>query len=133
MLWRENQDQGQPVPPVNPKRVHRIWHQAGLCLPMRRPRPRRRGQAAKAAWPQCATHPNHIWTYDFVHDACAKGMLLKMLTVIDEFTRKSLAIEVGSSLPAQAVIAVLARLFAQHGAPEFLRSDNGPEFIAHLI
>ena len=74
-----------------------------------------------------------MWTYDFVHDACWNGAKLKVLPVVDEFTRECLAIEVATSLPAARVIAVLARLFAQHGAPAYLRSDNGPKFVAHQV
>jgi putative transposase len=68
-----------------------------------------------------------------VHDACWNGAKLKVLPVVDEFTREWLAIEVATSLPAARVIAVLARLFALHGAPAYLRSDNGPEFVAHQV
>ena len=68
-----------------------------------------------------------------LHDACWNGTKLKVLPVVDEFTRECLAIEVATSLPAARVIAVLARLFATHGAPAYLRSDNGPEFVAHQV
>jgi putative transposase len=86
--------------------------------------------------PKCglqATHPGHVWTYDFVHDACRTGTPLKVLTVMDEFTREGLAIEVPSSMPSAKVIRVLGQLFHTHGAPEFLRSDNGPEFVALAV
>ena len=83
--------------------------------------------------PTQATYPGHVWTYDVVHDACWNGAKLKVLPVVDEFTRECLAIEVATSLPAARVIAVLARLFALHGAPAYLRSDNGPEFVAHQV
>lgn len=74
-----------------------------------------------------------MWTYDFVHDACANGQRLKILTVVDEFTRESLAVEVATTLRASAVLHVLAGLVAQHGAPAYLRSDNGPEFVAQAV
>ena len=80
-----------------------------------------------------ATYPGQVWTYDFVHDACWNGTKLKVLPVVDEFTRDCLAIGVATSLPAARVIAVLARLVATHGAPAYLRSDNGPAFVAHQI
>jgi hypothetical protein len=83
--------------------------------------------------PRAATRPNEVWTYDFIHDACFGGRKLKMLTVVDEFTRECLAIEVATSLRSERVIAVLRRLFEERGGPEYIRSDNGPEFIAELI
>ena len=85
------------------------------------------------AVPPQATHPGHVWTYDFVHDACLNGTKLKLLPVVDEFTRECLAIEVATGLPTERVIRVLDRLFAVHGPPQFLRSDNGPEFVAQAI
>jgi putative transposase len=74
-----------------------------------------------------------VWADDFVHDACANGQKLKCLTVIDEFTRECLAIDVAGSIRSARVIDVLARLISAHGAPAFLRSDNGPEFVSEAI
>jgi putative transposase len=74
-----------------------------------------------------------VWTYDFIHDACLSGQKLKMLTVMDEFTRECMAIETDTSIRAPDVLQVLEGLFAEHGAPAFLRSDNGPEFIARTL
>jgi putative transposase len=71
-----------------------------------------------------------VWTYDFLEDRTQQGTRLRILTVMDEFTREGLAIEVATSLPARRVIEVLARLVSEHGAPAYMRSDNGPEFIA---
>jgi putative transposase len=140
LLWREWKARAAvgedvtppPLNPINRKRVHRLWRLASLSLPQRRPRKRRRGTSAME-WPQRADHPSHVWSYDFVQDRCANGSKLKLLTVEDEYTRESLAIEVGGSLPARSVIHVLERLVQEHGAPEFLRSDNGPEFIAQEV
>jgi putative transposase len=115
---------------VNKKRVHRLWKRGKLQV---RKRPRKRRAMGGTGVPVQATHPNHVWTYDFVHDHCLNGTPLKVLTVMDEFTREGLAIEVASSLPSSRVLLVLTRLFQQHGAPEFLRSDNGPEFIALAV
>ncbi len=70
--------------------------------------------------PTVATHPNHVWTYDFLEDRTADGRKLRFLTVIDEFSRECLAIQVRRSFPARAVLAVLKQLFAEHGAPESL-------------
>jgi putative transposase len=117
---------------VNRKRVHRLWRTAQLQVPKRR-RSRRRVAGVSASTPTRATHPGHVWTYDFVHDACLNGTKLKLLPVVDEFTRECLAIEVATGMAAERVIDVLARLFAAYGAPQFLRSDNGPEFVAQAI
>ncbi len=115
---------------INPKRVFRLWTMLGLAVPQRRKRKRRRGVGA---FPQKAEHPDHVWTYDFLHDCCSDGANLKLLSVVDEFTRESLAIEVARSLPARALKQVLGRLFVERGIPRFLRSDNGPEFIAEEL
>jgi len=111
-------------------RAHRLWRLAGLQLPRKRPR---RRVATFRPRPLPPTAPNHVWAYDFVFDACANGQQLKCLTVIDEFTRECLAIDVAGSIRSIRVIEVLARLITAHGAPSFLRSDNGPEFVSHAI
>jgi|TARA_Y100000310_G_C20685443_1_gene818669 putative transposase len=77
-----------------------------------------------------ASRPNHVWTYDFVMDQTMDSRRLKFLTVADEFTRQGLAIECARSITAKDVIRILSLLFAIHGRPAYLRSDNGPEFIA---
>jgi putative transposase len=115
---------------INPKRVYRVWRAHGLGLPRRAPKKRHQGAGTV---PDSAARPGHGWTYDFVHDACTNGRPLKMLAIIDEFTRESVAIATGTSWPARQVIEVLARLFHAYGSPEFLRSDNGPEFIAREV
>jgi putative transposase len=76
---------------------------------------------------------NHVWAYDFVYDRCANGQQLKCLTVVDEWTRQCLAIEVSGSIRSRHVIEVLSRLASTHGAPRHLRSDNGPEFVSRAI
>ncbi len=111
-------------------RAHRLWRLAGLQLPRRRPR---RRVASSRPRPVPAFGPNQVWAYDFVFDACANGQQIKCLTVIDEFTRECLAIDVAGSIRSARVIEVLARLISEHGAPQFLRSDNGPEFVSHAI
>jgi putative transposase len=115
---------------VNVKRVRRLCVVHGLKLSRRR---RRKRGGVGTAVPCRAEHPNHVWAYDFVHDACQDGRGLKVLTVEDEFTRRCLTIEVERRMPAPAVCRVLLRLFAEHGAPQFIRSDNGPEFIAKAL
>ena len=76
---------------------------------------------------------NQVWAYDFVFDACANGQQLKCLTVIDEFTRESLAIDVSGSIRSGRVIEVLSRLISERGEPAVLRSDNGPEFVSKAL
>jgi putative transposase len=121
---------------VNRKRVQRLWRHARLQVgkPSRRPRraPGLPGRAADTP-PTRATHPNQVWTYDFVHDACLNGTKFKVLPVVDEFTRECLGMAVATTMPAARVLDVLAHLVATYGAPEYLRSDNGPEFIAHSV
>ncbi len=89
--------------------------------------------AASRPRPQTPTAINHVWAYDFVFDTCADGRTLKCLTVIDEFTRECLAIDVAGGTRSGRVIEVLSQLVSVHGAPRCLRSDNGPEFVATAI
>ncbi len=116
---------------VNHKRVARLWRLTGLTLPRRRPR--RRYKSEVVAGVGQATRPNEVWTYDFVHDWCANRQRLKMLTVVDEFTRESLTIETHTSMKSKAVVKVLERLTSERGAPTYLRSDTGSEFIAVCV
>jgi putative transposase len=111
-------------------RTYRLWRQAGLQVPRRRPR---RRVATSRPRPVPPTARNHVWAYDFVFDTCADGRILKCLTVVDEFTRECLAIDVAGSIRSGRVIEVLAQLVSVHGAPQHLRSDNGPEFVATAI
>lgn len=122
---------GSDLGVVNLKRVQRIWHDEHLSVPARRRRRRRPDR--KEARALEVTRPNHVWSYDFLYDSCANGQRLKILTVTDEFTRESLAVEVGTRLKAKGVITVLERLFAERGVPAALRSDNGPEFVAKAV
>ena len=115
---------------VNVKRVRRLCVLHGLKLPAKR---RRKRRGLGAGVPCRAEYPNHVWAYDLVHDVCQDGRKLKILTVEDEFTRRCLTIEVERRMPAAAVCRVLLRLFAEHGTPSFVRSDNGPEFIAKAL
>ncbi len=115
---------------VNAKRVYRVWCAEGLGLPKRRPRRRVRHHQVR---PLPAARPNHVWAYDFVHDTCANGQHLKILTVVDEWSREGLAVEVAGRITAAGVIRVVQRLIAQYGTPAYLRSDNGPEFVAQAV
>jgi putative transposase len=111
-------------------RCHRLWRKAKLQVPRRRPR-RRIAERRDRPLPPAAR--NHVWAYDFVFDACANGQKLKCLTIVDEYTRECLAIDVSGSIRSARVIDVLSRLISLHGAPRYLRSDNGPEFVSKAI
>lgn len=111
-------------------RTHRPWRQAGLLVPRKRSRKRIASARPRVHTPFKA---NMVWTYDFVFDTAATGQQLKCLTVIDEYTRECLAIDVAGSIRSKRVIEVLARLVSVHGAPLFMRSDNGPEFVSQAI
>jgi putative transposase len=115
---------------VNVKRVRRLCVLHGLKLSRKR---RRKRRGVGTGVPCRAQYPGHVWAYDFVHDLCEGGRKLKILTVVDEFTRQCLAVEVDRRMPAAAVCRVLLRLFAGHGTPQFVRSDNGPEFVAKAL
>ena len=94
---------------------------------------KRRRVASTQPRPCLPVGRNSVWSYDFVFDACANRQSLKCLTVVDEYTRQCLAIDVAGSIRAGRVIEVLSRLISLHGAPAYLRSDNGPEFIATAV
>jgi putative transposase len=115
---------------VNHKKVERLWRQHGLTVPATR-RQRRRGKQLDR--PIRPLYPNHVWAYDFMEDSLVHGRKLRILTVVDEFTRESHETYVAHSIPARKVIEVLEWLFLVHGTPAYLRSDNGPEFIATAI
>jgi putative transposase len=115
---------------INPKRVYRLWRKQGLALPRRRPRKRVARQSLR---PFAAQQVGQVWAYDFVFDGCANGQKLKMLTVVDEWSRECLAIEVGARINSGKVLEVLGKLMSEHGQPQYLRSDNGPEFVAQQV
>ena len=118
-----------------------VWCGQRCCAatpPLREPgkqRKRRRlpGESQNGCIRHRATHPNHVWSYDFVMDRTEDGRELKLLVVIDEYTRECLALEVGRWFTARDVMLTLQYLFAVRGAPEHVRSDNGPEFIANQL
>jgi putative transposase len=116
---------------INKKRVHRIWKSEGLGLPRRRPKRRKMGSTGGIV--NKAEYPNHVWSYDFVEDRTERGGKLRILVIIDEYTRECLAIRVKPSIPASAVIEVLEWLFLTRGVPKYIRSDNGPEFVSRAV
>jgi len=118
---------------VNHKRVERIWREEGLKVPRRQ---RKRGRL----WlndGSCArlrpTHRNHVWSYDFMAERTHDGRQLRILTVIDEYSRECLALVVERRLQSDDVLSCLADLFVKHGVPEHIRSDNGSEFTARVV
>jgi putative transposase len=115
---------------MSPGRAHRLWRQAKLLVPRKRPRKR---VATGRPRPKAPTGANQVWAFDFVFDACANGQKLKCLTVEDEWTKEGLAIEVDGRIRSGRVIEVLSRLVSRRGAPLYLRSDNGPEFVSRAI
>jgi putative transposase len=118
---------------VNRKRVLRLWRQQGLKAPRKQRKKRRLGSGANSCVRRPAAHKDHVWTWDFIHDRTVDGRPLKWFTLVDEYTRECVALEVRRGMTARAVTAVLAEAVRQRGAPGHVRSDNGPEFIAKAI
>ena len=118
---------------VNHKRVERIWRREGLKVPIKQPKRGRLWLNDGSCIRLRPSWRNHVWAYDFVQARTHDGRALKMLTVIDEFTRECLAIEVARRLRSDDVLQVLADLMVQNGMPDHIRSDNGPEFTAKAV
>jgi putative transposase len=118
---------------ANRKRVHRLWRQQGLKVPRKQRKKRSLGSSANSCVRRPAEHKDHVWAWDFLHDRTADGRTLKWFTLVDEYTRECLALEVGRGMTAREVSVVLARVVRERGAPVHIRSDNGPEFIALRI
>lgn len=116
--------------PVNRKRVYRLWRREGLKVPRKARKKRRLGSGANACSRRKAESRDHVWAWDFIHDRTTSGGALKWLTLVDEFTRECLVLEVARSIAAEDVKDELIRLFRERGVPRHIRSDNGPEFIA---
>jgi putative transposase len=118
---------------VNRKRVQRLWREEGLRVPVRRRKRRRLGESTVPAERLRAERPNQLWAFDFQFDQTADGRALKLLNIVDEFTREALVMLVERSIDADTVVATLERLVGERGAPEHLRCDNGPEMTAHAL
>ena len=118
---------------VNHKRIERLWRREGLKVPKKQRKRGRLWLTDGSCLRMRPEHRNHVWSYDFVSDRTVDGRPLKMLTVIDEYTRECLAIDVKRRMRSIHVLERMADLFMAHGTPEYIRSDNGPEFTAHLI
>jgi transposase InsO family protein len=118
---------------VNVKRVHRLWKEAGWQIRQKARKRRRPGSSEGGCVLKRAERRNDVWSYDFIFDRTEDGRQLKFLPIIDEFTREGLALEVDRSVTGEDVIDVLAYLFEVHGEPAYIRSDNGPEFVAKAV
>jgi putative transposase len=119
---------------LNRKRTQRLWREEGLRVPVRRRKRQRLGESTVPAARLRAEHPDHVWALDFQFDQTADGQILKLLHVVDEFTREALAIECRRRIDADATVATLDRLIAARGqAPEHIRCDNGPELTANAL
>jgi transposase InsO family protein len=118
---------------VNRKRIERLWRLEGHRVPPRRSSNvanRAQGTAEQAVWNLPALRPNHVWSYDFMSGRTREGGSLRILNVVDEYTRVAVGCRVARSIGARDVIAELEQLFERHGKPQLLRSDNGREFVA---
>lgn len=118
---------------VNHKRVERIWRREGLRVPRKQPKRGRLWLNGGSCVRLRAKRPNHVWSYDFVHDRTHDGRPLKLLIMVDEFTRECLCIDVARRLRSEDVLYRLGRLMVERGVPDHVRSDNGPEFIATAL
>jgi transposase InsO family protein len=119
--------------PVNHKRVERIWRQEGLKVPKKQPKRGRLWLNDGSCVRLRPTHRNHVWSYDFVMDRTQDGRPIKILTLIDEYSRQCLALVVDRSIKSDDVLHTLSNLFLIYGIPENIRSDNGPEFTARTV
>jgi putative transposase len=118
---------------VNHKRIERLWRAEGLQVRGRARKRRRTGSSEQGFPRHRAEYPNHVWSYDFVFDRTENGRRVKILSIVDEFTRECLALVAARRIDSNGVIDVVRRLVAARGAPAYIRSDNGPELTAHAV
>jgi transposase InsO family protein len=118
---------------VNHKKVERIWRQEGLKVPRKQPKRGRLWWNDGSCVRKRAERKDHVWSYDFVADRTHDGRAIRMLVILDEFTRECLTIEVARSLRSEHVLECLGELFVKRGTPDYIRSDNGSEFTAHAV
>jgi len=118
---------------VNHKRIERLWRQEGLKVPPKQPKRARLWLNDGSCVRQRPEYPRHVWSYDFVADRTADGRPIRILTIIDEYTRECLALVVRRSLRSEDVLEALTDLFVHRGTPVYLRSDNGSEFTAKAV
>jgi putative transposase len=118
---------------ANHKRIERLWRREGLKVPKKMPKRRRLWDNGASCVRLRPAYPNHVWSYDFMSTRTRDGRALRLLNVLDEYSRECLAIRVARRLTSDDVLACLADLFVERGIPDYLRSDNGPEFIANVV
>ena len=118
---------------VNHKRVERLWRREGLKVPSRQPKRRRLWLNDGSCVRLRPAHANHVWSYDFVAARTSDGLPLRLLNLIDEFTRECLSIDVARKLTSDDVLERLTDLFVRRGTPQYIRSDNGSEFTAGAV
>jgi transposase InsO family protein len=118
---------------VNKKRVQRLWREADLKVPAKERKRRRMGTSENGCTRRRAEYIDHVWTYDFAMDTTQDGRRLKVMPIVDEYSRECLALEVARSITAEDVLSTLTRLFMERGEPAYIRSDNGPEFMAKAL
>ena len=118
---------------VNHKRVERLWRQEGLKVPKRQPKRRRLWLNDGSCIRLRPLYPNHVWSYDFVSERTTDGRPIRILNIIDEYTRECLACYIARKITAADVLYHLSELFVLRGAPDYLRSDNGSEFTAEMV
>lgn len=118
---------------VNLKRVHGLCKEAGWQIRNKAKKKRRLGSSENGIVLRRPERKNHVWSYDFVFDRTEDGRQLKFLPILDEYTREDLALEVDRSITGEDVLDTLEYLFLVHGEPEFIRSDNGPEFVSKAV
>jgi transposase InsO family protein len=118
---------------VNRKRVYRLWKREGLKVPQRQCKKRRLGQSANGCVRRSAGCKDDVWAWDFIHDRDEHGRPLKWLSLVDEYTRECLLLEVERSMKAVDVVELISEVMLIRDVPRHIRSDNGPEFIASAI
>ncbi len=118
---------------VNTKRIYRLWKKEGFKVAKKVHKKRRLGTSANGAVRYKAERANHVWAWDFIHERTSDGRPLKCLSIIDEYTRRSVGLEIRRKMTNRDVLEVLHAAIARWGVPEHMRSDNGPEFIAKAL
>jgi len=118
---------------VNHKRIERLWRQEGLKVPAKQPKRKRLWLNDGSCVRHHPEYKNHVWSYDFVMSRSHDGRMIKMLTIMDEYTRECLAIVADRRLSSEDVLSTLYDLFIEHGIPGYIRSDNGSEFTAKAV
>lgn len=129
-MWALLRREGQAI---SSERVRRLWRREGFRVRKRRKRRRPRGNSENSVIVSRAEYRGHVWSWDFVHDRTQSGSRLKWLTMVDEYSRECIALEVGRSFKSVDVVLTLAKLIKERGAPRHIRSDNGPEFVAEAL